>query len=287
MKRDHPISGHIYLSYRRLEPDSEFALRLANDLRVAGHLVWMDTAGVESEAGWSDEVKSALDACYAFIVALSPAAVESAWVRNEMLYALKHRPGLSLRVLLEPCELPPDLAGIEDAGPLIDFQGEYRGALSRLLHVLPHAPWDPTATAPSMRLRTYAPPAPTGQHKRYSERRPTPVVRRWWRSALALIALALLILPLIEQARSLVMAGLCIPPLLLGALAISYVRVRRWRVAAFGLIALGAFAWMLSLLEPDLPAGLSRAVGLAALLAFLLPVMAIWLTIDAARGREL
>jgi hypothetical protein len=167
MAVDQPEAQHLFLSYCRSEPDGDFALRLANDLRVAGHRVWLDVEGLEGGTAWNEEIQQALDACYAYVVVLSPEALESRWVRNELLYALQHRAGLVFPVMLRECKLPVELVAVQ----YVDFQGEYRGALARLLSALPTSPWDPAATAPAMRSPAYAPPRPTGRHPRYSEKR--------------------------------------------------------------------------------------------------------------------
>ena len=43
--------GHIFISYRRVKPDMDFAYRLADDLCTAGHPIWIDVEGIEGGEG--------------------------------------------------------------------------------------------------------------------------------------------------------------------------------------------------------------------------------------------
>jgi len=131
-----PEHGHIFISYKRREPDRGFTHRLADDLRRAGHEVWMDVVGIEGAVDWPAEIQRALDASYAFVLVLSPDSVASDWVRNEMSYALRKMRGRVFPVVFREVEAPLELIRIQH----IDFQGDYDAALARLLRDLPPAP---------------------------------------------------------------------------------------------------------------------------------------------------
>jgi hypothetical protein len=140
---------HVFISYRRINPDMEFAYRLADDLRAAGHPVWIDVKGIESGGTWNQDIQHGIDECYAYIVVLSPDSLASDWVRNEMLYALEYRRGCVYPVLFRPVErLPVELMRIQ----YTDFRGDYDEALGKLLRSL-------TSTTPSTR-KTRTPAAP-------------------------------------------------------------------------------------------------------------------------------
>jgi len=67
--------------------DSDFALRLAEDLKVAGANVWigeLDTGGGED---WSMAIEAAMAECRSMIVVLSSSSVASKHVRAEYLFA--------------------------------------------------------------------------------------------------------------------------------------------------------------------------------------------------------
>lgn len=131
-----PRSGHVFISYRQVEPDRQFAHRLAYDLQAAGHPVWIDVQDIDAGTAWNEEIQTALDACYAYVVVLSPEAMASRWVRNELLYALGEKSGAIFPVLLIDTKLPPEIIAIQ----YIDFRHDYNHALSELIANLPVPP---------------------------------------------------------------------------------------------------------------------------------------------------
>jgi hypothetical protein len=77
----------IFISYSRR--DQEFVSRLASDLdaQVAG--VWFDQASIQAGQKWHDEIMEGIRDCKAFILVLSPDAMESRYVREEVNKALE------------------------------------------------------------------------------------------------------------------------------------------------------------------------------------------------------
>jgi hypothetical protein len=77
----------IFISYSRR--DQEFVTRLAADLdaRVAG--VWFDQSAIQAGEKWHDEILEGIRDCKAFILVLSPDAIESRYVREEVNKALE------------------------------------------------------------------------------------------------------------------------------------------------------------------------------------------------------
>lgn len=75
----------IFISYVR--PDSEFALKLAKDLRSAGAEVWLDQLDILPGEHWDRATQRAIEACESLMIVLSPASVESANVRDELSFA--------------------------------------------------------------------------------------------------------------------------------------------------------------------------------------------------------
>jgi len=125
---------HVFISYRRAEPDLGFAQRLAADLRAAGHPVWIDVEGIVGADVWAREIQSAIDECYAYILILSPDAVESNWVRRELIYAMNQKPGRIYPVLFRETPLPFELYNVQYG----DFLHEdYDTAFDLLLGDLP------------------------------------------------------------------------------------------------------------------------------------------------------
>lgn len=81
------MSNDIFVSYSRR--DQEFVTRLASDLdaHVAG--VWFDQADIQAGEKWHDEILEGIRECRAFILVLSPDAMRSKYVQEEVDAALK------------------------------------------------------------------------------------------------------------------------------------------------------------------------------------------------------
>jgi hypothetical protein len=125
---DAPIA---FFSYSR--EDSEFALRLANDLRAAGSAVWIDQLDIGPGQRWDRVVQSALENCPSVLVILSPASVNSNNVMDEVSFALDQQKAL-IPVLYRDCDIPFRLRRFQH----LDFTGDYDRMLQELrkcLHV--------------------------------------------------------------------------------------------------------------------------------------------------------
>ncbi len=71
----------LFFSYCR--DDSEFAIRLAEDLKAAGAGVWIDQLDIEPGMPWDRVVENAVTSCPRMLVILSPVSVNSD-VRDEV-----------------------------------------------------------------------------------------------------------------------------------------------------------------------------------------------------------
>ncbi len=92
----------VFLSYS--SQNAGYVRQLAQFLRAAGFDVWFDDH-IETGSSWSDTIFSALDSSAAFIVVMTPPALNSTWVERECLYAEKRgKPRFPL--LLEGEEFP-------------------------------------------------------------------------------------------------------------------------------------------------------------------------------------
>jgi len=92
-----------FFSYCR--DDSDFALRLAEDLKAAGAAVWIDQLDIEPGMRWDRAVETALNNCPRMLVILSPVSVESDNVRDEISFALKKQKTI-IPVLYLDCDIP-------------------------------------------------------------------------------------------------------------------------------------------------------------------------------------
>ncbi len=105
----------IFVSHSSM--DNEFGLRLVQDLRQAlsdEDAVWFDIrGGLQGGDTWWDKIKEELRKRYIFIVILSPDALQSKWVQDEIRIAWKQKNSstgkLIVPILHRPCEVPDDL----------------------------------------------------------------------------------------------------------------------------------------------------------------------------------
>lgn len=118
-----------FFSYSRV--DSEFVLRLAQDLRAAGANVWLDQLDIGGGQRWDNAVQAALRRCPNQIVVLSPDSVNSNNVMDEVSYALEEHKQV-IPVLYRECEMPFRLRRVQ----YVDFRSDYQHGLSGLLKAL-------------------------------------------------------------------------------------------------------------------------------------------------------
>src|ERR1700722_13504734 len=71
---EEPIPA-AFISYSR--EDSEFALRLAEDLKAAGASVWLDQLDIEPGRPWDSAVEQALIDAPKMLLVLSPSSAKS------------------------------------------------------------------------------------------------------------------------------------------------------------------------------------------------------------------
>jgi hypothetical protein len=118
-----------FVSYSRA--DSPFAVKLASDLRRNGASVWIDQLDIAAGARWDDAIEEALRRSARVIVLLSPKAVGSQNVLDEVSFAMDEGKTL-VPVLVEPCTIPMRLRRLQ----YVDFTSGYETALGRLLATL-------------------------------------------------------------------------------------------------------------------------------------------------------
>ena len=106
-----------FISYSR--ENSDFAVRLAKDLKAAGYDVWLDQLDIPTGARWDDELEKALDRCNSFLIILSPESIESQNVKDEIGYAIDKGKHI-LPVMIKQCEVPFRLRRVQ----YVDFTNE-------------------------------------------------------------------------------------------------------------------------------------------------------------------
>lgn len=123
-----PHKPGIFLSHTH--SDSDFANRLAKDLKEAGAEVWIDNAEIKVGESLIEKVSEGIERMDYLAVILSRNSVNSQWVREEIEIAMTqeisgHRIKV-LPLLYEPCALPIFLANKRYA----DFTSEEKYAKS-------------------------------------------------------------------------------------------------------------------------------------------------------------
>ena len=135
-----------FFSYAR--KDAAFVLRLAKELREVGINLWLDQLDILGGQHWDRAVEEALQTCQGMIAVLSPDALASNNVMDEVSYALEGRK-IVIPILLHSCIIPFRLRRLQ----YIDFAADYQTGFAQLLRALridqplpPRAPAVPEET---------------------------------------------------------------------------------------------------------------------------------------------
>jgi|GEM_PF-4069705 len=118
-----------FFSYSRT--DSAFVLKLAKDLRNAGEALWLDQLDIVAGSHWDSSIEAALNAASRLIIILSPSAVNSANVMDEVSFALENGKAI-IPILVSECKIPFRLRRLQ----WVDFTGDYSRGLNQLFEVL-------------------------------------------------------------------------------------------------------------------------------------------------------
>jgi hypothetical protein len=81
------LPQEVFLSHS--DRDRQFVTVLADMMRRHGIPVWYSRTNILRAQQWHDEIGAALRRCDWFVLVLSPHAVESIWVKRELLYSLQ------------------------------------------------------------------------------------------------------------------------------------------------------------------------------------------------------
>jgi len=116
----------LFFSYARA--DAEFALKLAKSLRSAGANLWIDQLDIQAGDHWDRAVEQALMNAESILVILSPTAVDSKNVMDEVSFALDKNKRI-VPVLYQACTIPFRLRRLQH----VDFTADFSQGLERLL----------------------------------------------------------------------------------------------------------------------------------------------------------
>jgi len=118
-----------FFSYSR--EDSEFVLKLAQDLRAAGADIWLDQLDIPAGKRWDAEIENALENSQGQLVILSPSSVASNNVMDEVSYSLEKGKQI-IPIVYKDCQIPFRLKRLQ----YIDFTGSYDTGFNQLLKAL-------------------------------------------------------------------------------------------------------------------------------------------------------
>ena len=98
----------VFISYAC--EDRELAKRLGQWLERAGFAVWLDESNILPGDNWAEKVSQVLKESQAMVVLVSPAAMDSKWVRHEIEFALgaKEYSGRLVPVFVGPRDKIPE-----------------------------------------------------------------------------------------------------------------------------------------------------------------------------------
>lgn len=126
------VARYIFISYAH--ENTRFALKLARRLQRQGIPIWLDQWHQAQDDSWDRSMTNALKGCQHVLLILSPAAVNSWTVQEQVMLALREGKQI-VPILHQPCPLPAPLKEL----PPIDFTGRNRRALAQLLSYYPEA----------------------------------------------------------------------------------------------------------------------------------------------------
>ena len=98
----------VFISYD--SADTDFAHKLAEDLRRIGVEVWIAPDCIRPGEGWVDAINRGLEGSSHMVIVLTPRAIASEWVTHETNTAIALERKGKLQVIpldVEQCDPPP------------------------------------------------------------------------------------------------------------------------------------------------------------------------------------
>ena len=126
--------GEVFVSHR--SPDAPLAIRLATDLRNAGHTVWLDEWRIELGESVVERINQGLAGASDVLVCCSDVGVDTPWMGREWMSSLARQlngKGVKLiPVLLSGRSVPAILEDIKYA----DLMSDWHRGIAQLLSVI-------------------------------------------------------------------------------------------------------------------------------------------------------
>lgn len=102
-----PMTGTVFVSHASVDA-RQVARLILEPLKRAGIPLWYSESDIRTAEEWERSIQAGLESCRWLLVVLSRNSVCSQWVRTEVSWAMRNRPGRVLPVLIEDCN-PDDL----------------------------------------------------------------------------------------------------------------------------------------------------------------------------------
>jgi len=93
----------IFVSYS--SKDKSFALEFVKELQRLGINVWIDQLGIQLGDNWDNAIEEALEKSNTFLLFISPTAVASQNVQDEVHIAIERKKRL-IPILIQQCDMP-------------------------------------------------------------------------------------------------------------------------------------------------------------------------------------
>lgn len=124
----------VFLSHS--SKDRAFVVRLARIFKDHQVRYWYSATHIVGATQWHDEIGRALVRCDWFLVVLTPASVQSQWVKRELLFALSEERYNEkiIPLLSRPCEYSR-LSWALPEFQLVDFSGGFDAGCRQLLRI--------------------------------------------------------------------------------------------------------------------------------------------------------
>ena len=123
------INYNCFLSYSR--KDTDFTVKLAQDLRNQNLKTWRDAENIPAGANWDREIQTAINECTHVLLVASTNSVDSENVLDEIGLAV-NKGKTVIPLMIETCELPLRVHRAQ----WVDFRENYDSALNKLLEQL-------------------------------------------------------------------------------------------------------------------------------------------------------
>jgi len=136
--------GTIFISHAT--EDRDFVEKKILPLFLPPLTTWYAASGIRSAEDWERTILHALEACEWFLLVMSPCSADSEWVKNELFWAMEHRPRHIVPVLIRDCRLEDFHLGMPRI-QYVDFRPPISGAAKHRLRATFDAPASPPPAA--------------------------------------------------------------------------------------------------------------------------------------------